>query len=267
MADLCRRRIRQKRIITHGRGSRFIVRAQMNTHSGTLAPTHVWRRALYSASLFSLLPLLAPTVYGEDAPTLLAPQSVESARPVQPSPATAKIVDVILDQGELTGYFADSQGEPIDGATVTILQQGQPVASAQTDKSGKFRVPNLKPGSYAVRMGSEIRQIRIWSPNSAPPQALQGLPVTTDSAVRGQGELAGLGGLNGGLGGGGLGLGGGGLGLGGGLGSLGGGLGMMGGGLGSLGTLGAVAAAGTLTGGAVYGVNSIVKAQNKKKTP
>jgi Carboxypeptidase regulatory-like domain/Peptidase family M1 domain len=59
--------------------------------------------------------------------------------------------------GEVAGTVTDPKGAVVAGATVTVLDPltNVAVASATTDAQGKFRVPGLPPGSYAVVVRAE----------------------------------------------------------------------------------------------------------------
>src|ERR1700712_1583622 len=52
--------------------------------------------------------------------------------------------------GALTGRIVDTQGLAVPGATVTITGP-QGTRSVVTDSTGRFQVPFLNPGDYAVR--------------------------------------------------------------------------------------------------------------------
>jgi hypothetical protein len=63
-------------------------------------------------------------------------------------------------QGETTsaivGQVSDASGAAVAGATVTILDKETGLKrSATTDPSGRFNFPQLKPGSYSVRVQAE----------------------------------------------------------------------------------------------------------------
>ncbi len=45
--------------------------------------------------------------------------------------------------------------QPIANATVTLLQNGNEVASVETPESGTFAFPNLPPGSYTLLVTAE----------------------------------------------------------------------------------------------------------------
>ena len=63
-------------------------------------------------------------------------------------------------QGETTsaiiGQVSDASGAAVVGATVTITDRDTALKrSATTDASGRFNFPQLKPGSYSVKVEAE----------------------------------------------------------------------------------------------------------------
>ena len=53
-----------------------------------------------------------------------------------------------LQFGEILGRVTDDKGNPLDFATVKILDKGNIVASGKTDENGNFLIHSLKPGWY-----------------------------------------------------------------------------------------------------------------------
>jgi uncharacterized GH25 family protein len=80
-----------------------------------------------------------------------------------------------LAQGETTsaivGQVRDTTNAVVPGATVTIANPETGLRrSAKTDDAGRFNFPQLKPGTYSVRVeaqGFEPRQndnvVRAWA--------------------------------------------------------------------------------------------------------
>jgi protocatechuate 3,4-dioxygenase beta subunit len=98
-----------------------------------------------------------PLEYGQRRPRELG-RSVEVR-----AGETVEKVDVALPRmSVISGRITDETGEPIEGVTVyavrTLFFAGArrdvPVASAQTDDSGEYRLRRLAPGTYAVRATS-----------------------------------------------------------------------------------------------------------------
>jgi hypothetical protein len=76
-----------------------------------------------------------------------------------------------LAQGETTsaivGQIRDTTNAVVPGATVTITNPEAGLRrSAKTDDSGRFNFPQLKPGTYSVRVeasGFEPRHSGFWN--------------------------------------------------------------------------------------------------------
>ena len=67
------------------------------------------------------------------------------------------IQSVFAKTGTLDGVLTGSDGKPISGQKVQVLDStGKKIASAVTDKAGKFRLLNLKPGQYRLLMGKDV---------------------------------------------------------------------------------------------------------------
>ena len=67
---------------------------------------------------------------------------------------------IALPQGETTsaivGQVTDATDAAIPGATVTITNRETGLKrSAKTDDSGRFNFPQLKPGTYSVKVEAE----------------------------------------------------------------------------------------------------------------
>jgi len=184
------------------------------------------------------------------------------------TPAAPKIshgTDVALVDGKLTGKLLTANGQPIDGAVITVLKDGKEVGKAVTTSDGSYSIGDLKTGAHTIQTANGQQQVRLWAKELAPPSAKSQLTIS-QTAIRGQGfgEGAMGGGESFGSGGGGGGFGGGGFG-GGGFGGMGGGLGGMGGGLGglggALGGLGSASMGTLLMGGLAIGATSFAAVQ------
>src|SRR6202051_3966870 len=68
--------------------------------------------------------------------------------------------EVAFSQGETTsaiiGQVSDASGAAVPGATVTVTnKETEFKRSASTDELGRFNFPQLKPGTYSVRVEAE----------------------------------------------------------------------------------------------------------------
>ena len=112
--------------------------------------------------------------------TLLSPQLAGAA---QASP-TRQIADVALhDGGVFVGQVVNRQGAPKVGAKVAVVQNSKVVATAQTDKQGRFLVRGLRGGVYQVQAEQSASVCRLWAPRTAPPAARPAALLVSDSNV------------------------------------------------------------------------------------
>lgn len=181
------------------------------------------------------------------------------------APKISHGTDVAMVDGKLTGKLLTANGQPIDGATITVLKDGKEVGKTVTASDGSYSIGDLKTGAHTIQTANGQQQVRLWAKEVAPASAKSQLTIS-QTAIRGQdlgeGAMSGgenFGGTSGGESGfssGGGGFGGGGFG--GGFGGMGGGLGGMGGALGGLGS----ASMGTLLlGGLAIGAASFAAVQ------
>jgi hypothetical protein len=121
---------------------------------------------------------------------LVIPQvgTVSAAGP-HPSPPgqTANeliIADVALtSDGLLRGQVVDRTGTPKAHKAVTLSTKDQVVGQATTDKEGVFAIPVAKGGVYALTDRETTVVIRVWTHQTAPPAAKQGLLVISDQQL------------------------------------------------------------------------------------
>ncbi|MFG0334171.1 MAG: carboxypeptidase-like regulatory domain-containing protein, partial [Maioricimonas sp. JB049] len=117
-----------------------------------------------------------------------APALAAGPQPVVRTAQQTSVVDVALaSNGALQGQFVDLHGQPIDGAIITVLQDGREVATATTDARGVYSVENLRGGVYEVAAGNSRQAFRVWSTNAAPPASRSmATIVARGDVVRGQ---------------------------------------------------------------------------------
>ena len=76
--------------------------------------------------------------------------------------------------GQLTGRVTDEKGNPLEYASVRVLQNGIVKGGAKTDKDGFYMISNLKQGNYTVRTTyagfgpKEIKDVCIKSSQNEP---------------------------------------------------------------------------------------------------
>jgi hypothetical protein len=95
--------------------------------------------------------------------------------------------------GTLNGQLVNKDGLPNRGATVSIIRDGNAIASVKTNDKGMFTFAGMSGGVYGISSGKATGVVRAWSHQTAPPAASKGiLLVPSDLTVRGQNLLSGL---------------------------------------------------------------------------
>ncbi|MDN5751223.1 MAG: carboxypeptidase-like regulatory domain-containing protein, partial [Pseudonocardia sp.] len=85
---------------------------------------------------------------------------VATAPDHQPGAVALSVVDAPVDaevllvrSASLAGTVTDEDG-PVDGARVTLVQDGEVVETANTDSGGSYRIVDLAAGEYAVSVAA-----------------------------------------------------------------------------------------------------------------
>ncbi len=81
---------------------------------------------------------------------------------VQIGPDTAPLLLKLFPAATVTGTVTGAGGEPLDQAQVRLLKaqvvagrkRWQPSTSVQTDEDGRYRIGNLRPGTYLISVGA-----------------------------------------------------------------------------------------------------------------
>lgn len=109
--------------------------------------------------------------------------SVIAAEPTQ-----GRILDVELgERGVLATRVVDLQGNPVQGAEVTVMFGEKPVATTVSDDSGLAVVAGLRPGMHTIATSMGASTCRFWNKDTAPPSAVAVPAVVSDAElVRGQ---------------------------------------------------------------------------------
>jgi len=101
--------------------------------------------------------------------------------------ASSQMIDIALDDKRvLRGRFVDSDGQPIDGAVVTLRQTDRVIARSTTLRDGTFEIERVPSGTYRLSCGSASGQVRCWTSDAAPPNAVIDGVTFQDNVVRGQ---------------------------------------------------------------------------------
>ena len=122
---------------------------------------------------------------------LAVPQAMLSAADAPATKSARQSVkDVKLTSaGELTGRVVTAEGKAIDGAAVTIAQNGKPVLNTTSTASGEFKVAGLKTGLYQVSAVRQTQFVRVWPQDVAPPSATPQTTFVQGTVVRGQDDF------------------------------------------------------------------------------
>ncbi len=105
-------------------------------------------------------------------------------------PATPKIKDIRLTTGGgLAGRVVTAEGKAVDGAAVTISQNGKPVAQVVSTETGEFTAAGMKTGVYQVSAGRSVEYVRAWPQDVAPPNSIAQTTLVQGPIVRGQDEF------------------------------------------------------------------------------
>jgi hypothetical protein len=103
-----------------------------------------------------------------------------------------KLTDVALTaEGKLLGQVIDHKGIAKGNTLITVSTvRGEVVSKVKADKQGYFAAPVEKGGVYTIGTEQSIVAVRVWTNNSAPPTAHDGLMVVDEhrTVVRGQGS-------------------------------------------------------------------------------
>jgi Ca-activated chloride channel homolog len=90
-------------------------------------------------------PAVAVTPVATEPAPLVPPPAQQADREAAPAPTAQAYA-------RLSGTTADSQGMPLPGVTITASAPGKPMArTVVSNAEGRFTVPDLPPGDYAVR--------------------------------------------------------------------------------------------------------------------
>lgn len=119
---------------------------------------------------------------------MLVPQVALGVGPMDGGQSLVPAIrDIALQEnGLLKGQVLDTQGAPVTGAPVAVVQQGKVIAAARTDTAGRFAIGGLKGGVFEVVTERGGAAYRFWAPHTAPPSAqADALIINSDTVVRG----------------------------------------------------------------------------------
>ncbi len=120
--------------------------------------------------------------------SMMLPTSGFAMEPIAEHARSAiSIIDVALgEDGSLHGQVLDLQGAPMTQTTVAVVQQGEVLATTQTDAQGRYTFDGMNTGLYQVVTDQGLTVCRVWTAETAPPSALaETLVVDGLQTVRG----------------------------------------------------------------------------------
>lgn len=108
-----------------------------------------------------------------------SPGRAASTFTLTPGQELTGVVVKLVPQGVISGKVTDEDGDPVAQCAVQVLSQRylrgkrqyQPVGGTQVNDLGEFRLANLAPGQYMVRVVSQSRTaglVRADAPKDAP---------------------------------------------------------------------------------------------------
>ena len=114
---------------------------------------------------------------------LLAPPGVSAASPAVPGSHR----DLTLTAtGNLRGSVVSAEGQPLDGAVISVHRNGQEVARTVTRADGTFEVAGLRTGVHELTVGQQVVPVRCWSEETAPAASQDQAVLVEGHVVRGQ---------------------------------------------------------------------------------
>ena len=146
-----------------------------------------WTSLQTVAVLLATFALVIPSGVFAVGDVTQAPVTIPQTDQSDNGAVTDKIVDVSLGyDGALRGQLLDGNGQAVAGTTIALVQLNRVTAITRTDKAGRYAFENVRSGSYLLQSPSASRMCRVWTTNTAPPNAIpQALLVEGQSVVRG----------------------------------------------------------------------------------
>ena len=101
--------------------------------------------------------------------------------------AATSTVDVALSaNGVLRGTCVDTEGKPVVGAPIYVLQQDDVIALIFSDEQGRFSVDQIEGGVYQIVHSGGATICRAWTAVAAPPSAHRELLLVSGPTFRAQ---------------------------------------------------------------------------------
>jgi hypothetical protein len=88
----------------------------------------------------------------------------------------------LTPDGQLMGRVVNGQGKLLANKPV-LMTRGDHEYRTVTDRQGKFRVRDLRGGTYSVSVDGTASIVRVWKAGTAPPGARQSALIVTDELL------------------------------------------------------------------------------------
>ncbi len=122
---------------------------------------------------------------GVQKPGYFSPMDMDdgSNRPVIAGSTVGSVTLKLTPQSVIYGRVTDTAGEPIERLPVRLTersvregrQRWDSLGFAESDEDGRFRFPNLRPGTYYLAVGPGGREVRLLAKDGKP---RTGYPIT-----------------------------------------------------------------------------------------
>ncbi|MCA9085133.1 MAG: carboxypeptidase regulatory-like domain-containing protein [Planctomycetaceae bacterium] len=107
----------------------------------------------------------------------------DRTNPVAETPEHA-VRDVVLDADQtLELTIVNISGNPQPQASVEIRFQETRIAVAVTDEHGRIRVSGMRPGVHVVTVDGQHHTLRLWTQDTAPPNAIRRPALIADESL------------------------------------------------------------------------------------
>ena len=133
-----------------------------------------WTRLQTSLAMIACCGFLLPStcLYGQ--------------QPVGQSTPTKTLDVELTSEGALQGTVVTSTGSVLSAAPVFLRQGTEIVAQTTANAEGNFRFAAVPGGVFNLVAAGKLTNIRVWSPNTAPPHAVAGALIVAGDVTRGQ---------------------------------------------------------------------------------
>ncbi|MFY9557993.1 MAG: carboxypeptidase-like regulatory domain-containing protein [Blastocatellia bacterium] len=138
-----------------------LVESEGSAYTTTTGPNGAFTRALLMPGKYKVI--VSRTPFGTDGSSAVVESGKTFPLPY-PNVLTVGLTTV-------TGNFVGLDNKPIRGATVRVIEAGDPPPFGMTAADGTFRIPYIKPGVYTINALEPNINCRITIDQTGPPEA------------------------------------------------------------------------------------------------